>query len=461
MGFSRERRGANGKIRYVALYRDIRGKQRSAGTYSNVKQADKAWQRAEAKVAEGRAGDPRRGRQTFERYVREEWLPNHIMELRTRENYTLYLERVVLPEFGPMRMIEILPSHVREWVSKFQSGTLTVAPRKKGQRAAISNSPAVIEYCMVILSAIFTTALNDQVIFLHPCKGVKTPAVPKKVRQIITPEQFDVLYAALPDGDMRLLIETDIESGLRWGELTELRVKDLDRRTRILTVRRVVVELTRRFQVDGQRFVVKDYPKDEEHRQLRLSKQIVDKIDKHVEVNGLDPDDLLFAIRDPESLRKPKLRVVPDLDTLGLTEPNEKGRQYRHGTQTAYVSGKCRCRHCKDAYAIYRAERRANGKDSPRKPRTVTTDGHIPRSWFRENVWAPARDAADLDEQVRVYDLRHAHASWLLAGGADLQVVKERLGHGSIVTTQKYLHSLPEADDAAVDAFSKIRRRSG
>jgi hypothetical protein len=28
------------------------------------------------------------------------------------------------------------------------------------------------------------------------------------------------------------------------------------------------------------------------------------------------------------------------------------------------------------------------------------------------------------------------------------------------VTTQKYLHSLPEADDAAVDAFTKIRRRS-
>ena len=42
---------------------------------------------------------------------------------------------------------------------------------------------------------------------------------------------------------MRLLVETDIESGLRWGELTELRVKDLDRRTGIFTITRVVVEL--------------------------------------------------------------------------------------------------------------------------------------------------------------------------------------------------------------------------
>jgi integrase len=461
MGWVKTRTMLDGKVRYTACYLDIRGKERSAGTFSNAKQAAKAWQRAEVKVAEGRAGDPRRGRQTFERYVREEWLPNHVMEMRTRENYTLYLERVILPEFGPMRMVEILPSHVRDWVSKFQSGTIEMTPRKKGQRATISNSPSVIEYCVVILSAVFTTALNDQVIFLHPCKGVKTPAVAKKIRQIITPEQFDELYRALPDDEMRLLVETDIESGLRWGELTELRVKDLDPHTRILTVRRVVVELTKPFQVDGQRFVIKDYPKDEEHRQLRLSKQIVTKIDLHIKEKGLGPDNLLFAIREPDASMRPRLRSVPDPDTLGLTDPNEKGRQYRHGTQTAYVSGKCRCRHCKDVYAIYRAERRAKGKDSPRGTRTVTTDGHIPRSWFRENVWSPARNNSGLERGVRVYDLRHAHASWLLAGGADIQVVKERLGHGSIVTTQNYLHSLPEADDAAVDAFTKIRRRSG
>lgn len=128
---------------------------------------------------------------------------------------------------------------------------------------------------------------------------------------------------------------------------------------------------------------------------------------------------------------------------------------------TAYGLARCRCRHCKDACAIYRAKRRAIGKDSPRQPRTLTTDGHVPRSWFRSRVWLPAREKAALGSTVRPRDLRHAHASWLLAGGADIQVVKERLGHGSIITTQKYLHSLPEADDAAVDAFSRIRRRRG
>ncbi|WP_433531346.1 tyrosine-type recombinase/integrase [Micromonospora sp. CA-263727] len=460
MGFSYPRKDGKGRTRYIALYRDIRGDQRSAGTYGSEKQANKAWQAAEVKVAEGRAGDPRRGRQTFERYVRETWLPNHVMELRTRENYTLYLERVIIPEFGPMRMREITSTHVREWVTKFQKGNLELPQRQKGQRAKISNSATVIEYCMVILSAIFTTALVDQIIWVHPCKGVKTPAVPKKVRRIITPEQFDDLYAALPDNDMRLLVETDIESGLRYGELTELRVKDLDRTTRLLTVSRVVVELTKQFQIDGNRFVVKEYPKDEEERQLRLSVQIVKKIDAHINENSLKAEDLLFAIRNPEALQEPSLRLAPNPEELGLTEPNEEGRQYRHGTKTAYISAKCKCDHCRAAFSIYRAERRAAGKDSPRQRRTVTTDGHIPRSWFRQNVWVPARSAAGLDSTVQVKGLRSAHASWLLAGGADIQIVKERLGHGSILTTQKYLGSLPEADDAAVDAFSRIRRRS-
>jgi integrase len=61
------------------------------------------------------------------------------------------------------------------------------------------------------------------------------------------------------------------------------------------------------------------------------------------------------------------------------------------------------------------------------------------RTIFTKIDMRSARDAAGL-AGLRVYDLRHAHASWLLAGGADLQVVKERLGHASIVTAEKYRH---------------------
>jgi site-specific recombinase XerD len=42
---------------------------------------------------------------------------------------------------------------------------------------------------------------------------------------------------------------------------------------------------------------------------------------------------------------------------------------------------------------------------------------------------------------------RGAASSWLLAGLADLQVVKERLGHRLIATTEQYLHTLSGADE--------------
>jgi site-specific recombinase XerD len=119
----------------------------------------------------------------------------------------------------------------------------------------------------------------------------------------------------------------------------------------------------------------------------------------------------------------------------------------------------CRYEHCRGAYATYRATRRAQGKDNPRQPRSAGDPaGHIPRSWFRHHIWQPTLTAADLPLHVRPHDLRHAHASWLLAGGADLQIVKERLGHGTITTTEQYLHTLNGADDTALTALSSIRR---
>ena len=198
---------------------------------------------------------------------------------------------------------------------------------------------------------------------------------------------------------------------MRWGELTELRVGDLNFATRILTVSRAVVELSPDDQPEGNRFLVKDYPKDKEYRRFKLSQQIVNKIKAHIEANGLGKDDLLFCYQPPVQ-PKARLRDASVSHPPGMTEPNDKGRRYRHGTLTAYNAGKCRCEHCRGAYASYRAMRRAQGKDEPRTPRVRDTDGHIPADWFRHQVWYPARQAAGLDE-VRIHDLRHAHASWL------------------------------------------------
>ena len=88
----------------------------------------------------------------------------------------------------------------------------------------------------------------------------------------------------------------------------------------------------------------------------------------------------------------------------------------------------------------------------------ATRDGTpLSRNTFRTRIWRPAITASGIDFAVRVHDLRHAHASWLLAGGSDLKSVMDRMGHAQITTTQKYLHTLPDADTKNLTALDRVR----
>lgn len=73
-----------------------------------------------------------------------------------------------------------MPGTVREWIKKLDEDPKVGRP--------------TIRQCKTVLDACLTTALNDQVTFLHAGRGVKTPPVPTKTRRIITPEQFDTFY---------------------------------------------------------------------------------------------------------------------------------------------------------------------------------------------------------------------------------------------------------------------------
>ncbi len=344
-----------------------------------------------------------RGQQNFERYVREKWFPNHRLELRARETYHYYLEKWVIPWFRHMRLIEVMPDDIREFVTDLERQGVTASS---------------IGYCVTILSAIFTTALNGQAVFFHPCRGVSVPTVAKKVRQIITPEQYDLLYQALGEERWQLLVETDIETGLRWGELTELRPKDFSFDTRRINVTRVVIEVPIKFHPTGGRFLVKDYPKDNEHRVVSISAELAGKIEAFIARRGIRDDDLIFT-RPPQTQKPPRLRAVPDKDQLPPILRDGVATKYKHGTISGYSGAmKCRCDECTGAYADYRWRRRREDKDRPVRPYAVPDpDGHLPRRWFTENVWQPARTAAKLSDGVKVHSLRHAHASWLQRRG--------------------------------------------
>ncbi len=90
MAWIKTRTTDEGGTRFVACYRDPEGRQRSAGTYSSRRAAERAGNREEAKVRDGAWHDHSRGQVTFATYVETVWLPSKQVETSTLAAYRSY-----------------------------------------------------------------------------------------------------------------------------------------------------------------------------------------------------------------------------------------------------------------------------------------------------------------------------------------------------------------------------------
>ena len=78
------------------------------------------------------------------------------------------------------------------------------------------------------------------------------------------------------------------------------------------------------------------------------------------------------------------------------------------------------------------------------------------RSNFRRRVWLPAVRES-VGEPLRFHDLRHFHATLLIAEGVHPKVIQHRLGHTSVtVTLDVYGHLFEGIDQAAADTLDRI-----
>lgn len=83
-------------------------------------------------------------------------------------------------------------------------------------------------------------------------------------------------------------------------------------------------------------------------------------------------------------------------------------------------------------------------------------EGHLSRQVFARELKDLAVRAGIAAARVAPHVLRHAFASHLLAGGADLRVVQILLGHADIATTQIYTHVLDDSLRVLVESHHPL-----
>lgn len=86
--------------------------------------------------------------------------------------------------------------------------------------------------------------------------------------------------------------------------------------------------------------------------------------------------------------------------------------------------------------------------------------GYLSRQAFSRELKGLAGRAGIASARVAPHVLRHAFASHLLAGGADLRVVQTLLGHADIATTQIYTHVLDDKLRSLVETHHPLAEDS-
>lgn len=93
------------------------------------------------------------------------------------------------------------------------------------------------------------------------------------------------MLAEIPQRN-RILVQVGFETGVRGGELAALRPVDFDLVGGEVYGRRVVLEVSKKITGADKVWIIRDYPKDNEHRTIRIGEQLCPEVREHLMATG-------------------------------------------------------------------------------------------------------------------------------------------------------------------------------
>ena len=179
---------------------------------------------------------------------------------------------------------------------------------------------------LAVLSRLLDAARRSRFIDYNPAREVKRPSMRESVSPIsraLTLEQVATLLTLVPEGVYRRYLATLVYTGMRAGEATALRVRDVDFAHNIIRVSRSLSPGR-----NGE--LVEQSPKSHKSREVPL----IAALRPYAEdaARGKKPDDLLLAGPDGGRLTNHNVRRAVDWDVLrtAIGRPDLRMHDLRH-----------------------------------------------------------------------------------------------------------------------------------
>lgn len=287
-----------GKARYLVRYRTDQSRLTMKRGFVTMRDAEAFLVEVESAKAEGTFVSASAGRATIEQ-LGAPWLAHKQAVSSKTYGRTLASssETHVHPRWGEVAVSAIRPSAVRDWV---------------GELSAV-RSASVVHRAYGILASILDDAVDDRLLARNPARGIKLPAKKSAPSRYLAAAEVEALADAVGER-WRVLTLVLAWGGLRWGEATALRVRDVNEVRHRLLVERAAE------QVQGEWHITDT--KGHQRRSVPLPKSVFAELLAHIkdlpDPRGQGRERLLFPpARSPQGFLYPPWKAAERADRQG------------------------------------------------------------------------------------------------------------------------------------------------
>lgn len=205
--------------KFEGRYRNAEGKVRSAGTFTQPKQALREAQRVEAEQREPTALDLDGGKISWQAWF-EQWHQSQIVRYSTHTQYISIAKNHITPRWGETALKSITHFGVSKWVADMH---------REGK------SSYLIDQALQIFRASLNAAIDANRISVNPTRKVKAPPRPKGTDRYLTMDEVEAITTYMGATDA-LIVWFSVLTGLRFGELAGLHWQNVNFENRTIRV---------------------------------------------------------------------------------------------------------------------------------------------------------------------------------------------------------------------------------